>query len=93
MLPEALGRLQRVSGQPPAFPAHLAKTGASFVAMTKVCVSMSGAVESVEFVKRADPTLDDSIAKAVGTWRYKPLVAGDNAVPFCTFVRFEFRAE
>lgn len=93
MLPEALGKMQRLSGAAPAFPAQLAKDGSLFVVMTKVCVSAGGTVETVDLMKRADPTLDKNVIEAVRGWRYKPLIAGETAVPFCTFVRFEFRTE
>ena len=93
MLPEALGKLQRLSGAPPIFPAQLAKNGALFIVMTKVCVSSGGAVDTVDVMKRADPMLDANVVTAVRAWRYKPLISGETAVPFCTFVRFEFRSE
>lgn len=93
ILPEALGKMQRLSGAPPAFPAQLAKDGSLFVVMTKVCVSAGGVVETVDLMKRADPTLDKNVTEAVRGWRYKPLISGETAVPFCTFVRFEFRTE
>lgn len=93
MLPEALGKLQRLSGAPPVFPAQLAKNGSLFVVMTKVCVSSAGSVDTVDVMKRADPLLDANVVSAVKNWRYKPLISGETAVPFCTFVRFEFRSE
>ena len=93
MLPEALGKLQRLSGAPPAFPPQLAKDGSLFVVMTKVCVSVTGSVDSVELMKRADPLLDRNVVEAVRGWRYRPLISGANAVPYCTFVRFEFRTQ
>lgn len=93
MLPEALGKLQRLSGAPPAFPPQLAKNGSLFVVMTKVCVSAEGSVDTVDVMKQADPLLDANVVNAVRGWRYKPLISGDTAVPFCTFVRFEFRSE
>jgi len=93
MLPEALGKMQRLSGAAPVFPAQLAKEGSLFVVMTKVCVSVSGVVETVDLMKQADPTLDKNVSEAVRGWRYKPLISGETAVPFCTFVRFEFRTE
>lgn len=93
ILPEALGKLQRLSGGAPTFPAQLAKQGAKFIVMTKVCVNPAGVVDSVDFMKRADPLLDANVAAAVKAWRYRPLMTGDKAVPFCTFVRFEFTTE
>lgn len=93
ILPEALGKLQRLSGAAPAFPAQLAKHGAQFIVMTKVCVSASGSVENVDLMKRADPLLDANVIAAVKAWRYRPLLAGDTPVPFCTFVRFEFTTQ
>lgn len=93
MLPEALGKLQRLSGEKPTFPPQLARNGSLFVVMTKVCVSVTGSVDTVDVMKQADPLLDANVVSAVRAWRYKPLISGDAAVPFCTFVRFEFRSE
>lgn len=92
-LPEAAARAQRLSGAEPAFPALLAHAGTTYVVQAKLCVDADGRVDRLTLLRRADPTLDANVTEAVHGWRYRPLMVGDKAVPFCTFVRFEFRGE
>lgn len=91
-LPESLSQQQRIVATPPDFPAFLAVNGAFYVIHARICVAGSGEVERLELLKTAHPTLDANVRSAVGKWRYRPLLAGTVAVPFCTLVRFEFRA-
>jgi TonB family protein len=92
-LPEALAREQRLSGTQPEFPRALATAGALFVIHAKICVDRAGAVDRVTLVRGAEPTLDANVLAATRGWRYRPLAVDGTAVPFCTLVRFEFRAE
>ena len=91
-LPEPLANQQKIEGQAPAFPAALAVSGALYVIHARICVAPSGGVDRVELLKTAHPTLDANVRAAVAKWRYRPLLAGPVAVPFCTLARFEFRA-
>ena len=60
--------------------------------LARVCVDESGLVSSVSLERAAHPALDAQVSSALGTWRYRPLLAAGLPIPFCTFVRFEFRA-
>jgi outer membrane biosynthesis protein TonB len=91
-LPEALANLQKLSGAAPEFPASLAQAGAVHVVQARICVAPAGHVESVTLLKGAHPVLDGNVRRAVMTWRYRPLLAGGAAIPFCTLARFEFKA-
>jgi TonB family protein len=91
-LPEPLANQQKVFGEPPPFPASLARDGAFFVVHARICVSASGEVEKVELLRRAHPTLDANVVAAAGRWRYRPLEVNGSAVPFCTLAHFQFRA-
>jgi protein TonB len=92
-LPPNLGALQKISGDDPAFPNALNRAGHEYVVNMKICVSPAGTVTSVTPVGQADSLLVDSIVRAVTkTWRYRPLMAGSTAVPFCYFGRFEFKS-
>jgi hypothetical protein len=91
-LPELLAQQQKIAGAPPEFPASLATAGAAFVIQARICVGPDGHVDGVDLLRTAHPTLDGNVISAVGHWRYRPLLAGGIAVPFCTLVRFEFRA-
>jgi len=92
MLAPQMGALQKQSGDDPDFPARLRRSGMVYVVLTKICVSKLGTVDSVSILKGTDPTLDNNVVSAVKGWRYRPLLADNNAVPFCYFGRFEFKA-
>jgi hypothetical protein len=91
-LPEPLANQQKLAGAAPEFPATLAVNGALYVIQARICVGPSGDVDRVDLLKTAHPTLDANVRSAVAKWRYRPLLAGPVAVPFCTLARFEFRA-
>ncbi len=63
-----------------------------YTVLTKICVSRTGSVDSVTLLKGADSLLDGNVLSAVKGWRYRPLLADHNAIPFCYFGRFEFKA-
>jgi outer membrane biosynthesis protein TonB len=92
-LPEALAKTQRIGGVEPTFPPSLARAGVTYVVQAKICVGPDGKVDRVNVVKADEPTLDGNVISAVRGWRYRPLLAAGAPVPFCTFVRFEFRGE
>jgi len=92
MLAPQMGALQKQSGDDPDFPAMLRRSGMVYVVLTKICVSRLGTVDSVSILKGTDPTLDKNVVSAVKGWRYRPLLADNNAVPFCYFGRFEFKS-
>jgi outer membrane biosynthesis protein TonB len=92
-LPPQIGAQQMLSGDNPDFPAFLRRSGANYLVMTKICVAISGTVESVTVIKHADPTLDNNVVTKVKTWRFRPLMANGTPVPFCYFGRFEFKSE
>ena len=91
-LPEALASSQKLSGEMPRLPAALAQSGTSYVVLARVCVSEGGRVDSVSLERSAHPALDDQVRSLLPTWRYRPVQVAGRAIPFCTFVRFEFRA-
>jgi TonB family protein len=73
-------------------PLALARTGESYTVLARVCVAESGQVSSVSIERPAHPALDSQVTSTLQTWRYRPLLAASLAIPFCTFVRFEFRS-
>jgi periplasmic protein TonB len=91
-LPEALGASQKLSGDLPRLPPALARSGDSYTVLARVCVAESGQVSSVSIERPAHPALDGHVASTLRTWRYRPLMAANLPIPFCTFVRFEFRS-
>jgi protein TonB len=92
MIAPQMGALQKQSGDDPDFPPRLRRSGMIYVVLTKICVSRAGVVDSVSILKGTDPALDNNVLNAVKGWRYHPLLADNNAVPFCYFGRFEFKA-
>jgi outer membrane biosynthesis protein TonB len=93
ILPEAEGTRRRLSGDDPDFPVLLRRRGRSYVVTAQVCVSGTGAVDSVAIQQRADPLLDRNVAVAVKEWRYQPWIENGTGVPFCYLTRFRFNAE
>jgi len=88
-----MGAQLKLSGAEPDFPAFLRRPGAGYLVMAKICVGVSGTVETVTVQKRAEPTLDSNVVTAVKAWRFKPMTANGTPVPFCYFGRFEFKSE
>jgi outer membrane biosynthesis protein TonB len=88
-----MGAQLKISGAEPDFPAFLRRSGANYLVLAKICVGVSGAVDSVALQKRAEPTLDNNVAVAVKAWRFRPMTANGTPVPFCYFGRFEFKSD
>jgi protein TonB len=93
MLPPQMGAQQKLSGAMPDLPGVLSRAGATYLVMAKICVGVSGAVDTVTLMKRAEPTLDNNVIAAVKAWRFRPLMANGTPAPFCYFGRFDFKAE
>ncbi len=93
LLTPQTGAMQRLSGEPPQFPAELRLTGRTYVVSAKICVSNAGVVDSVSILEGNQPALATNVVNAVRDWRFTPLtVNGGAAVAFCYFARFEFKA-
>jgi len=59
------------------------------VATAKLCLTQSGTVQSVSFLKRSGyGSWDRKIAAHMGQWRYRPYRIAGKAVPVCTSVTF-----
>ena len=93
MVAPQMGAKQKASGDDPEFPTILRRAGTLYVVLAKVCVSRTGTVEGVSILKGAHPMLDAKVIAAVKEWRYRPLLADSNAVPFCYPLRFEFNSD
>jgi outer membrane biosynthesis protein TonB len=87
-----IGALQKESGDDPDFPALLRRPGRFYVVLANICVSRTGSVDGVTILQGADTLLDGNVVSAVKKWRYRPLMADNQAVPFCYFGRFEFKS-
>ena len=93
MMPPQFGALQKIAGDLPDLPASLNHGGLSYVVEGTICVTATGAVESVQITKGADPVLNDAVTKKVPKeWRFRPMRAGGLAAPFCYRARFEFNS-
>jgi len=57
------------------------------IATTKLCLSVTGEVSSVETVRSSGlPTYDRKIRKRISEWRYKPFEINGSPAPVCTIV-------
>ncbi len=70
-------------------PPPLARSGETYVAMLKVCVSAQGTVSSVQLMKGATPAIDGQFPSVIGRWRYRPLQLDGVPTPFCYPLRYE----
>ncbi len=70
-------------------PLALARTGETYVALLRLCVSAEGSVTSVQVVKGAGAALDSQFPSVMGRWRYRPLIADGVPTPFCYLLRYE----
>ena len=76
---------------PPAvrLPAALQRSGQTFSATVNVCVGPSGEVAKVSILRSAGPALDPQIADLLSRWRYRPLMEGGRATPFCYSLKYQ----
>jgi protein TonB len=88
-----MGALQKMSGDDPAFPPSLRKPGMVYAVIAKICVSRTGTVEGVTIMKKADSLLDANVVSAVKSWRFRPLMANEMAIPFCYPATFQFKGQ
>jgi protein TonB len=88
-----MGALQKISGDNPAFPPSLRKAGEVYAVIAKICVSRTGSVDSVTIMKKADSLLDANVVNTVKTWRFRPLMANNIAIPFCYPATFQFKSQ
>jgi protein TonB len=70
-------------------PAMLARTGTTYFAVLRMCVSAQGAVTAVQIVRSAGPALDAQIPSVLGRWRYRPLLLDGRPSAFCYMLRYE----
>ena len=64
-------------------PRALARTGAQYSAVLRVCVSATGRVTQVNIMKGAGAAIDSQIPTVIGRWRYRPLTIGGQPTAFC----------
>lgn len=72
-------------------PRALARSGAQFSALLRVCVSTAGRVTGVSIMKGAGPAIDSQIPTVIGRWRYRPLTIGGQATAFCYPLNYQIR--
>lgn len=72
-------------------PRALARTGAEFSALLRVCVSTAGTVTGVSILKGAGPPIDSQIPTVIGRWRYRPLTIGGQPTAFCYPLNYRIR--
>ncbi|HEY4184790.1 MAG TPA: energy transducer TonB [Polyangia bacterium] len=73
-------------------PPPLVRTGMTFSAVVRVCVSTQGTVSEVKVLRGADPAIDPQIPTVLGRWRYRPYLIDGHPVPFCYTIRYDVSA-
>jgi protein TonB len=92
-LPPNVGEGHRLSGDKGVMPVQLAKPGAVYRLLIKVCVSTAGNVDKLTIMKGSDPLADAEALRVIKTWRFRPFLFNGTAVPFCYPQAVEFRTE
>ena len=67
----------------PRIPRALDRSGATFSAEVRVCVSADGQVTDARVIRGAGPGIDPQIPEFVRRWRYHPLILEGHPTPFC----------
>ncbi|HVK76075.1 MAG TPA: TonB family protein, partial [Kofleriaceae bacterium] len=95
--PTALEAL-RISGEKNILPDDVTKTEIQrsgknqFMVPVKVCMSRTGAVESVRIMKSSGfPAYDQKLEREIKKWRYRPFTVNGQAAPVCSVVSFAYR--
>jgi periplasmic protein TonB len=70
-------------------PLVLARSGETYTALMRLCVSADGGVTSVQVLKGAGAALDGQFPSVMGRWRYRPLIVDGVPTPFCYLLRYE----
>lgn len=70
-------------------PLALARSGDTYTALLRLCVSAEGGVSSVQVMKGAGAALDGQFPSVMGRWRYRPLLVDGAPTPFCYLLRYE----
>lgn len=70
-------------------PTALSRTGETYVAMLRICVSADGNVTAVQVMKGAGPAIDPQFPSVLARWRYRPLLTDGVPTPFCYLLRYE----
>ena len=83
---------KRVGRRPRVSPRCCGGRARSIACSSRSASRAPAAVDRVTIMKGADALLDGNVVSAVKTWRYRPLMADNHAVPFCYFGRFEFKS-
>jgi TonB family protein len=74
-------------------PAALQRRGQTFSATVNICVGPRGEVATVDILRSAGPALDPQIVELLSHWRYRPLMEGGRATPFCYPMKYQVESE
>lgn len=87
----ATARGLRIEDEFPGWPAGLRRGPTPSAVMLEVCVSELGVVRDVRINSPTDELLRRTLDAAIRRWRYRALMMGGHARPFCHPVRIEYR--
>jgi TonB family protein len=93
VLPPRVGEKSCVSCPVPHLPPAYLRIGASYSVMVRICVDVSGRVESVKVLQGLGASADESVVATVSGWRFSPYKIDGRPVPFCYATRFLFSAQ
>lgn len=83
---------ERISGSDPVYPQRAQIQGWEGTLVVRIHIAPSGAVERLEFVK-TDENFEETVRKAILSWRFKPRYIDGKAVSSYTVWRFVFKLQ
>lgn len=58
------------------------------VSTLHICVSETGAIRSLQILRRSIPVLDRQLPAVIARWRYRPYLVDGQPTPFCYMLRY-----
>jgi periplasmic protein TonB len=83
---------ERISGSDPAYPQRAQIQGWEGTLVVRIHISPSGSVERLDFIQ-TDKNFEETVRKAVLSWRFKPRMVDGKAVSTYTVWRFVFKLQ
>jgi periplasmic protein TonB len=87
-----VAKRRRMAGIEPEYPYRARLQGWEATLIARIHLSPTGEVERIDFVQ-TDPNFEDSVRKAILTWRFKPFVVDGKAVSTYFVQKFVFRLQ
>jgi hypothetical protein len=92
-LPPDVAKSLRLYDPFPKIPELLRRRGAVHATVVDICVCDRGTVSNVRLSSGTTTPLAQTLAEAIRTWRYRPLVRNGMPAPFCHTIHITYRVD